>query len=72
MQRQDTTRLTKRLGKRLVYARGTESQDAFAARLGITRGYLSDLERGVREMSLATLAKVCKVTGLSSHTLTGL
>lgn len=69
MQRSDTTKLTKRLGKRLTSIRGNQSQTAFAAKLGISRGYLSDLERGVREMSLATLTVVCKKTGATPNQL---
>jgi Predicted transcriptional regulators len=73
MQRQDTTTLTKKLGKRLVGIRESKnlSQEQFAARIGITRGYLSDLERGVREMSLATLAHICKKTQTNPSKLLG-
>lgn len=69
--RNDTSKLTKRLGKRLAAIRGRQSQEAFAERLGITRGYLSDLERGAREMSLATFATICKVTRTSPAKLLG-
>lgn len=64
MQRHDTTKLTKQIGKRLTSIRTAKnmSQTEFAAHIGIARGYLSDLERGVREMSLATLAHICKKT----------
>lgn len=74
MQRQDTTNLTKKLGKRiyLLRSRRNESQQAFAELVGISRGYLSDVERGVREMSLATLASICQRTGQSSNKLLGL
>lgn len=69
MQRSDATKLTKKLGKRLVVIRGDQSQEAFAKKLGVSRGYLSDLERGAREMSLATLAVVCKKTGATPNDL---
>jgi transcriptional regulator with XRE-family HTH domain len=60
MQRKDNSSLTKTVGKRLTALRTSKkmSQEEFAKRVGISRGYLSDLERGVREMSLATLAVV--------------
>jgi transcriptional regulator with XRE-family HTH domain len=71
--RNDNTMLTNRVGKRLAAHRSKKnlSQEAFAARVGITRGYLSDLERGTREMSLETLAKVCKKTGATTSQLLG-
>jgi transcriptional regulator with XRE-family HTH domain len=47
------------------------SQEEFAKRVGISRGYLSDLERGVREMSLATLAVVCRKSGTTPNKLLG-
>lgn len=65
------TKLTANIGKRLAAIRGESSQEAFAARLGISRGYLSDLERGTREVSLTTLAKIVKKTGATSSTLLG-
>ncbi|HEY2735260.1 MAG TPA: helix-turn-helix transcriptional regulator, partial [Polyangiales bacterium] len=53
MQRKDNSSLTKTVGKRLSQLRTAKkmSQEEFAERVGISRGYLSDLERGVREMS---------------------
>jgi len=67
------TELTKKLGKRIHAMRTKKglSQEAFAEQLGITRGYLSDLERGAREMSLATLALVAKRTRTTSSKLLG-
>ena len=67
--RNDNSTLTRKVGKRLVAIRGKKTQEVFAKRLGITRGYLSDLERGAREMSLATLAVVCKKTGVTPNDL---
>ena len=73
MQRSDKTALTKQIGKRLVQLRESkkQSQEAFAARLGISRGYLSDLERGARELSVTTLAAVCKKHGTTPNKLLG-
>lgn len=73
MQRSDRTKLTKAVAKRLIDHREKIglSQDAFAEKVGISRGYLSDLERGVREMSLETLLVVCKKSGISPDQLLG-
>lgn len=73
MQRSDRTKLTKAVGKRIVEHREKLglSQDDFADKVGISRGYLSDLERGVREMSLETLTVVCKKSGISPDRLLG-
>jgi len=73
MQRKDNSSLTKTVGKRLTALRASKkmSQEEFAKRVGISRGYLSDLERGVREMSLATLAVVCKKSGTTPNKLLG-
>jgi transcriptional regulator with XRE-family HTH domain len=71
--RNDTTKLTKNLGKRISAYRAKKglSQEEFAAQLGITRGYLSDLERGAREMSLETLTGFCKATRSTPNQLLG-
>lgn len=73
MQRQDTTNVTKKLGKRIAAHRTSKrmSQEEYAKSLGISRGYLSDIERGVCEMSLETLAAVCKKTRTTSNQLLG-
>ena len=73
MQRKDNSSLTKTVGKRLSALRSAKkmSQEEFAKRVGISRGYLSDLERGVREMSLATLAVVCRKSGTTPNKLLG-
>ena len=71
--RNDSTTMTKRLGKNLVNLRASknQSQQQFADRLGISRGYLSDLERGVREASLETLATICKAARTTPNQLLG-
>ncbi|HEX2677827.1 MAG TPA: helix-turn-helix transcriptional regulator, partial [Polyangiales bacterium] len=67
------TKLTKALGKRIVEHREKigMSQEDFAKKVGISRGYLSDLERGVREMSLETLSTICKKGGATPDQLLG-
>ena len=47
------------------------SQEALAERAGLSVRGLSDLERGVREMSLATLAVVCRKSGTTPNKLLG-
>lgn len=71
--RNDKTNLTTKLGKRIagLRAKKNQSQTAFAARVGISRGYLSDLERGAREVSLQTLANICKATKTTPNELLG-
>ena len=63
MQRKDNSSLTKTVGKRLTALRTSKkmSQEEFAKRVGISRGYLSDLERGDREIAVAGLGVVCRV-----------
>ncbi len=73
MKRKDSNKLTKRIGVRLMNLRlwRGETQADFANRLGITRGYLSDLERGQREMSVELLARVCKRVDTTAYNLLG-
>lgn len=55
-----------RLGKnvaRLRKERG-ESQEAFADRAGIHRTYISDIERGARNPTIAVVAKVAEALGV--------
>ena len=73
MRRKDQTALTKAMGKRLVELRTKKkmSQEEFSLLAGISRGYLSDLERGAREMSIETLEHVCRKTGTTPNKLLG-
>lgn len=66
--------LNKRIGKKLKRYRtnGGRTQEQFAARIGITRGFLSDIERGEKSISVETLARICKRTGLKPAALLGL
>ena len=63
----------KRIGKRITAIRTDAglSQEKFAKHLGVSRGYLSDIERGAREMSLQTAQIVCKKLRISSSALLG-
>jgi transcriptional regulator with XRE-family HTH domain len=60
MQRSDSTKLTRTIGKRIAKIRAHDelSQSEFAEVAGISRGYLSDIERGAREMSVEVLDRV--------------
>lgn len=73
MRRKDQTALTKAIGKRLVDLRTRKkmSQEEFSTLAGISRGYLSDLERGMREMSIETLEHVCRKAGTTPNKLLG-
>ncbi|HXT18058.1 MAG TPA: helix-turn-helix transcriptional regulator [Gemmatimonadaceae bacterium] len=45
------------------------SQEAFAADAGISRTYMSEIERGVTTVSLDTIAKLAKALDISMATL---
>jgi transcriptional regulator with XRE-family HTH domain len=63
----------KKIGKRISAIRTDAglSQEKFAAHIGVSRGYLSDIERGAREMSLQTAQAVCKRLRITSSALLG-
>ena len=63
--------IAKRLGKnvrRLREAKGW-SQEAFADEAGIHRTYVSDIERGARNPTIAVLEKLAKPLGVSAGIL---
>lgn len=66
-----TNNLATNIGKRLLSLRTkrNESQQEFADNVGITRGYLSDLERGERHISIETLVKICMATNTTPNKL---
>jgi transcriptional regulator with XRE-family HTH domain len=45
------------------------SQEAFAAEAGISRTYMSEIERGVTVVSLETIAKIAEALGVSMAAL---
>lgn len=64
----------KRMGRRLKYVRLNHNmtQEKMAKRCTISRSFLADLERGAREMSLHTLAKIlCRFPTVSAEYLLG-
>ena len=61
----------KRLGsnlRRLREAKGL-SQEAFAFEAGVHRTYISDIERGARNPSIALVAKLAIALGVSASDL---
>lgn len=61
-------KLAKRIGQRVKTARTDIglSQDKFARMAKVTRGYLSDIERGEKSISVETLVKLCKASGVNA------
>ncbi len=45
------------------------SQEEIARRAGLSRTYLSDIERGLRNISVATLAKISRAMGTEAWLL---
>ncbi len=57
------------LGQNIRARRHDMSQADFANTLGVSRGYLSDLERGARQISVPTLVDICKTLDTDPTTL---
>ncbi len=53
------------LGSRIRQIRGTESQETFAARVGISKGSIGGYERDENSPSVDVILKICSVTGAS-------
>lgn len=47
------------------------TQEQLSKRIGISRGYLSDIEIGAKEPSLSTLSKICRTLRVSPNLLLG-
>lgn len=62
-------KLAKTIGTNIRFAREERglSQEAFAKRAGVSRGFLSDIERGARAVSVETLLRVCKAAKLTAN-----
>ncbi len=56
------TRALKRLGKRIALLRREHgySQEAFAYEVDLARSYVSGVERGTRNLSFKTVARIAK------------
>jgi transcriptional regulator with XRE-family HTH domain len=61
------SRALKRLGKRIAMLRREHgySQEAFAYEVDLARSYVSGVERGVRNLSFKTVARIAKTLGIS-------
>jgi DNA-binding XRE family transcriptional regulator len=66
--------LNEKIGTRIANFRKRHrmTQDDFAYDIGITRGFLSDIERGAKSISVETLARICSRTGIAANKLLGL
>lgn len=53
-------------------ARKRMTQEQLATDIGCTRGFISDVERGERSVSIETLARISRATGLKPNKLLGL
>ena len=65
--------LLKSLGSRIRRLRQQKgwSQEALADQAGVDRSYMSGIERGVRNVSVLSLAKIAKALGVPLSTLFG-
>ena len=61
----------RRLGTRIRELRAQRgySQEAFADRVGLDRSYMSGIERGVRNLSVLTLARIARGLGVPVSSL---
>lgn len=68
------TALNKKIGTRLAKyrARHNLTQEELAKDIGVTRGFLSDIERGAKSISVVTLACISAATGITPNKLMGL
>ena len=57
------------LAERIKAVRGFESQEAFAAKIGLSRATLSLYERGVSEPNAKILRKICNISKISPEWL---
>lgn len=70
----NVSRFSKRLGQKVrkIRLEREESQEVFAKSAGITRGFLSDIERGTREVSIDTAVRLAFVSCRPLNSLLGL
>jgi transcriptional regulator with XRE-family HTH domain len=65
--------ILRQLGRRVCDLRTAKgwSQEQFADLCGLDRSYVSGIERGVRNISVLSLAKVAKALGVTPASLLG-
>lgn len=63
--------LRKRIGKNVREARELQdlTQDVFARKAKISRGFLSEIETGTKSISVETFIRLCRVSGLAPEAL---
>jgi transcriptional regulator with XRE-family HTH domain len=66
--------LNEKIGRRVAKYRAYNklTQEELASDIGCTRGFVSDIERGARCISVETLARISAVTGITPNKLMGL
>jgi len=65
------TNIKKQLGRRIKELRlkAGYSQEELAAKAGLQRTYMSDIERGKRNVSIENIEKIAKALGVKSSDL---
>lgn len=63
--------LTKTLGKRIQEERKRKgiSQVTLSIRAGLSANYISEIERGTRDVKLSTIDRIAKELSVAPHTL---
>ena len=59
----------KTLGERIKYLRGQDSQEVFAAKLGVSKGALGGYERDENSPSAEVVLKICSAANISAEWL---
>lgn len=57
------------LGNRIKYIRGKESQESFAAKIGVSKGSLGGYERDENSPSADAILKICSTANISAEWL---
>lgn len=59
--------LNKKIGKRIIHLRQNKglTMEKLAYESGISKGGLSEIERGLKEPRISTLHKICESLGIS-------
>jgi len=60
-----STKLSRKIAKRLKHARKTASMDEIAARCGVTRAYLWRVSQGTQDPSVSIASRIARGLDLS-------